>query len=90
MTEPDDDDSWLEYDVRIPEEEDELIAWLARKRRLPDRAPQWSDLEYILAVPGQDLAIDDEPAKEILQRLGVTSDSACEQVRERIMNHPEW
>lgn len=90
MIGPPGDDQWIDDEVSIPEAPAELIAWLARRRQIPEKASEHVDTEYVLTYPGRDIAFDDEASQVILQRLGVGSESDCERISDRIKNHPEW
>ncbi|QLD90332.1 hypothetical protein HWV07_15330 [Natronomonas salina] len=76
MTDSPGDDQWIEDEVRIPEEPAELIARLARRRQIPEKASEHFDVEYVLTYPGRDIALDDGASQVILQRLGITSERA--------------
>lgn len=90
MTDSPGGDHWMEDEVNIPEEPGELVAWLARRRQIPKKASEAFAVEYVLTYPGRDIALDDEASQVILQRLSITSESDCKQIRDRIMNHPQW
>lgn len=90
MTDSPGDDHWMEDEVNIPEEPEELVAWLARRRQIPEKASEAFAVEYVLTYPGRDIALDDEASQVILQRLSITSESDCKQIRDRIINHPQW
>lgn len=85
---------------------DEIIAYLARERLLPDKTPDGHIDAYGLVKEGQSLiraragAPGDmpppekvptpPPAIQVIEKLGISSDEECERVQERIKNHPEW
>lgn len=90
----------------ITRDTDEIIAYLARERIVPSKAPDGHIDAYGLVKDGQsliraragapgDMPPPEEvppppPAVQVIEKLGISSDEECERVRERIENHPEW
>lgn len=57
MTDSSGDDQWMEDEVSIPEEPEELIAMLARRRQIPEKASEHFAVEYVLTYPGRGIAL---------------------------------
>lgn len=90
----------------ITRDTDEIIAYLAREKILPAKAPDGHIDAYGLVKQGQsfiraragapgEMPPPEEvppppPAVQVIEKLGISSDEECERVRERIENHPAW
>ena len=75
----------------LTKDNSEIIAYLAREMIVPERTLDGYAEEYGLSPVGRDI-IDarSSQAREVIERLGISSDEKCEGVRKQIEDHPEW